>query len=95
MCGVMGGAAEVYLRYVRRYFTKRRVSGVLKSPFSAAGIWSLTVLAPHITQIDLRGLEITPHISEIHAFIGKSIKNRNTTTLLSAESAIYSSPTGA
>jgi hypothetical protein len=61
----MGGAAEVYLRYVRRYFTKRRVSGVLKSPFSAAGIWSLTVLAPHITQIDLRGLEITPHISEI------------------------------
>lgn len=59
------GLAEAYLRYVRRYCEETRVSGVPKPPFSASDTRDTKELTPHITQIDLRGLPLTPHTRQI------------------------------
>jgi hypothetical protein len=60
--------AEVYLRYVRRYFLESRVSGGLKPPFLVNATWSDMGLVPHITQIDLRETNLAPHITQLHDY---------------------------
>ena len=65
------GAAEVHLRYVRRYFSLSRVSDGTEPPFSASDTRDTKELAPHISQIDLFKDELTPHITQLHACSGK------------------------
>jgi hypothetical protein len=57
------GAAEVYLRCVRRYFAECRVSDGPEPQFLASDTRGAKVLTPHTTQIDLRKGELTPHIT--------------------------------